>query len=138
YCDERDLPVRDCGKLIVALDSSQIAGLRELERRATANGVPGLRWVEGDELGEIEPHAAGVAGLHSPSTGITDYRAIAGAFADDVRAANGELRLSTEVTGIRVARGRALVDTDGDTFEFDRLAVCAGLYSDRLPRPPGD
>ena len=138
YCEERDLPVRECGKLIVALDSSQIEGLRELERRATANNVPGLRWIEGDELPEIEPHAAGVAGLHSPSTAITDYRAIAGAFADDVRAANGELRLSTEVTGIRVARGRAIVDADGDTVEFDRLVVCAGLYSDRLARLAGD
>ncbi len=64
YCEERSLPVRECGKLIVALDSSQVDGLRELERRATANGVPRLR-VEGDELREIEPHAAGVAGLHS-------------------------------------------------------------------------
>ena len=77
YCAERGLPLRECGKLVVALDESELERLRELERRAKANGAPGVRWVERDELREIEPHAAGIAGVHSPTTAITDYVAIA-------------------------------------------------------------
>ena len=140
YCAERGLSLRECGKLVVALDASELERLRELERRATANGVPGLRWVEGDELREIEPHAAGIAGVHSPSTAITDYTAIAHALADDVRAANGEILLSAEVTAIRRAGtpARARVETGEQTFEFDRLIVCAGLQSDRVSRLAGD
>jgi (S)-2-hydroxyglutarate dehydrogenase len=138
YCADRNLPLEECGKLVVALDAAEVERLRALERRATANGVPGLRWVEGDELREIEPHAAGVAGLHSPSTAITDYRLITRSFADDLRAAAGDVLLSAEVTGIGRTRGAARVEVHGESFEFDRIVVCAGLQSDRVARLAGD
>jgi L-2-hydroxyglutarate oxidase LhgO len=138
YCSERGLPYEECGKLVVAVDGTEVERLRELERRGTANGVHGLRWVEGDELRELEPHAAAVAGLHSPTTAITDYGAIARSFADDVRAAGGEIRLSTAVTAIGVQDGRAAVVAAGETFIFDRLVICAGLHSDRVARLAGD
>ena len=58
YVADRSLPYEACGKLVVALDESELDRLRELERRAAANGVPGVRWVNGDELLTLEPHAA--------------------------------------------------------------------------------
>ncbi len=48
YCAEHDIPYEECGKLVVAVDESEVERLRELERRAEANGVPGVRWLEGD------------------------------------------------------------------------------------------
>lgn len=138
YCDERAIPVEECGKLVVALDEGELDRLCELERRAAANGVPGLRWVEGDELREIEPHAAGIAGLHSPTTAITDYPAIARAFADDIRASGGQILFSAPATAISVVDGHARVETPVDMFEFDRLVICAGLQSDRVARLAGD
>ena len=138
YCAARGLPFETCGKLVVALDRSELDRLRELERRATANGVPGLRWVEGDALREIEPNAAGIAGLHSPTPAITAYRAVASAYADDVRAAGGEVRLGNEVTAIRIAAGKVRVRAGDDELEVDRLVLCAGLQSDRVARLAGD
>jgi (S)-2-hydroxyglutarate dehydrogenase len=138
YCAERELPFRRCGKLVVALDESELDRLRELERRGRANGVPELRWLSGDELREVEPHAAGIAGLHSPTTGIADYRAVAEALAEDVRAAGGALHLGTEVTAIRVAGAEARVTAGGESLAFDRLILCAGLQSDRVARLAGD
>jgi L-2-hydroxyglutarate oxidase LhgO len=128
YCEERSIPVEACGKLVVARDAGEVERLDELERRGRANGVPGLRRVEGDELWRIEPHAAGVAGLHSPTTGITDYRAIAHAFADDVRAAGGTIVLSATVTGIELAR-TARVRTSLDCDEPEpRIVPFRGEY----------
>lgn len=138
YCDERGIPVESCGKLVVALDEQELERLRELERRAAANGVPGMRWVERDELREIEPHAAGIAGLHSPTTAITDYGAVARALADDVRDAGGSILLGAEVRSIAALPARAQVRTADDGFEFDLLVICAGLQSDRLARLAGD
>ena len=135
YCRERALPYVECGKLVVALDESELGRLDELERRARANGVPGIRRLAAAELREIEPHAAGIAGLHSPTTAITDYRAVAGAFADDVRAAGGTIRLGTEVRTI--VRHGSSVRVDGE-LEFDLLVICAGLHGDRLARAAGD
>jgi L-2-hydroxyglutarate oxidase LhgO len=136
YCEEKSIPLVECGKLVVALDESELPRLHELERRGRANGVPGLRRLDGPEaLREIEPHAAGVAGLHSPTTGFTDYRAVAAAFADDVRARGGTVLLSTPVRTI--ARNGATVRVNGE-HELDLLVLCAGLQSDRLARAAGD
>ena len=138
YCGERGIPFSECGKLVVALDAGEVEKLRELERRATENGVPGLRRLNRDELREVEPHAAGIAGLHSPTTAITDYPAVARAFAGDVEKAGGTVVLGTEVSGIAVAGRTARVTAAGEVFEFDRLVLCAGLHSDRLARLAGD
>ena len=137
YCESRDLPLRACGKLVVALDPSEVARLRELERRARANGVPDLRWLESDALREVEPNAAGIAALHSPTTAITDYRAIAASFADDVREAGGSVLLGAEVKTL-FAASTVRVGTRDDELEFDRLVLCAGLQADRLARLAGD
>ena len=77
YCDERGIPYQRCGKLIVAKDASEVPALDELERRATENGVPGLRRLTGDQIAEVEPHCVGEAALHSPNTGIVDFAAVA-------------------------------------------------------------
>ena len=138
YCDERGIPIEDCGKLVVALDATELDRLRELERRAAANGVPGVRWLERDELREIEPHASGVAGLHSPTTAITDYRAVAAAFADDVRAAGGSVVCGAAVRRITPGQASVRVETEEDTFDLDLLILCAGLQSDRVARLAGD
>ena len=85
YCQERGIPARQDGKLIVALSEEERPRLDELERRGRANGVPGLRRLRPEEIAEIEPHVRGVDALHSPATAVVDFRAVAEAFADDVR-----------------------------------------------------
>jgi L-2-hydroxyglutarate oxidase LhgO len=140
YCEERDLPYDECGKLVVALDDSEIEPLRAIEKRAQANSVPGLRWLDGGQLTEVEPHAAGIAALHSPHTAIVDFVAVAHALAADVTAAGGQVHLNCPVTGIVSSREGIRVEIDGldDGWEFDRLVICAGLYADRLARQVGD
>lgn len=134
YCAERGLPYDECGKLVVAVDPAELGRFDALERTARENGVPGLVRVDGTGITDIEPAAAGLVALHSPATAITDYPAVARAYADDVVAAGGEVMLSTEVTGIRRGVGGIAVATSGRPLRFDRLVVCAGLQSDRVSR----
>jgi L-2-hydroxyglutarate oxidase LhgO len=138
YCQEKGLPYDECGKLVVAIDDSERPALERIRERATANGVPDLRWLGGDELREIEPHGAGVAALHSPRTAITDFVRVAEAYADDVRAAGGVIRLGFRVTGIRQVAGRVEVRSAREALRFDRLVVCAGLQSDVVATWAGD
>src|SRR5208282_1352056 len=77
YCEARGIPHERCGKVIVALADSELGRLEELERRARANRVPGVRRVDADGLQQLEPHARGIAALHSPASGIVDFRAVA-------------------------------------------------------------
>lgn len=134
YCAARGLPYVECGKLVVAVEPSELGRLAALERTATDNGVPGLRRLDAAAIAEIEPHAAGLAALHSPVTAITDFARVAEALADDVRAADGEVRLATRVTGLRRRAGGVDVTTDHGTYRVDRLVVCAGLQADRIAR----
>jgi L-2-hydroxyglutarate oxidase LhgO len=137
FCTERGLPYQEIGKVVVARIPDELPRLRAIEERATANGVPGLRWLDPAGLAELEPHVRGAGALHSPSTAITDYRAVARALADDVRAAGGRVLLGHEVTGIERTGARVTVRA-GAEFVFDRLISCAGLQADRVAALAGD
>ena len=90
YCAEHELPYDECGKLVVAVDPSEMARFDALEQTARANGVPGLARVDAAGITDIEPHATGLAALHSPETAITDFVAIARAIAGEIEAAGGQ------------------------------------------------
>ena len=139
YCEQRGIAYEECGKLIVARDPDELDRLDEIERRATANGVPGLRRLSPSQMVEIEPYVRGVSALHSPQTAIVDFPAVARAYADDVRAAGGQVRLGFEVAGIDRRGDEVRVRSDaGEELAFDRLVVCGGLHSDRLAQMAGE
>lgn len=137
FCAEKGLPYREVGKLVVAVDESELPALDELEQRSRANGVPGLRRVDAAGIRELEPHAAGVAGIHSPTTAIVDYTAITEAMANDVIAAGGRVLLDHEVTAIEREPGGIRVVTSGGEYLIDRLIACAGLQSDVVAKMVG-
>lgn len=131
YCAEKGLPYREVGKLVVAVDDSELPALAEIERRSIMNGVPDLARVDDrGRLHDIEPHVAGVAAVHSPHTAVVDYAAITEAMAQDVRADGGSILLQSEVTAIRKATAGVHVTTRMSEHVFDRLIVAAGLHSD--------
>ncbi|MBB3043038.1 L-2-hydroxyglutarate oxidase [Nocardioides soli] len=132
YCAEHGLPYDECGKLVVAVDADELGRFAALEQTARSNGVPGLRRVDGAGIAEIEPHATGVAALHSPHTAITDYVAIAERIAAEIESAGGRILLSTTVTGAVRGVGGIDVLCGGERHRVDRLVVCGGLESDRL------
>ena len=116
YCAERGIANEECGKVILATDSSELAGLDELERRGKANGVPGLRRIDAAGIEQIEPHARGIAGLHSPSTGVVDFPAVARSYARDVLEAGGAIARRCEVTDVDIkTRSLLLVHAGGTT-----------------------
>lgn len=132
YCDEHGIAYAKGGKLIVATDEGELAGLNELERRGRANGVEGLRRLGVDEIREVESEAAGVAALHSPNTGLVDFLAVAESYAADVARAGGTIHLDAGVAEVEHQLGAIrLRHAEGSTRA--RTAVfCAGLWSDRL------
>ena len=140
YCLERGLPYEEIGKLVVARNAGEVDRLRNIRDRAAANGVPDVRWLSRGELAELEPAVVGEAALLSPSN--RDRRLRRGstrAYAADVRAAGGTLRLGFEVSriarrGIKPPSARRTVNGSSRTG----LVICAGLHSDRVARLAGD
>lgn len=137
YCEAKGIPTEACGKVVVAVDESELGRLEELHRRSVANGVDGVRLIDAAELRDLEPHCVGVRALVSPGAGIVDYRQVASAYADDVRAAGGEIRTGAAVGGIRRDGPAAVLITSAGDFRAARVVACAGLHSDRLARLSG-
>ena len=133
FCAEHGIAHRVSGKVVVAVDESELARLDELERRGNANGVAGMRRLDPDGIRAIEPHAVGVAGLHVPTTGVTDYVEVSRALAAEVVERGGVVEWGREVAAVDDADGRGTVTLhDGDRVGANRVVVCAGVQSDRL------
>jgi L-2-hydroxyglutarate oxidase LhgO len=138
FATEHEIPFERCGKLVVALDASELERFEGLRQRAEANGVPDLEVVGPERMREIEPHAAGIKALWSPTTGIIDYRRVALAIADEVRARGGVIHTSRAVTDITERSSEQVLATaTGDVVARDVIA-CAGLQADRLAAMTGD
>jgi L-2-hydroxyglutarate oxidase LhgO len=138
FCEEHAIPIERTGKLVVALDETELERFAALKERAIANGVDGLEEVGPERLREIEPHAAGIKALWSPGTGIVDFRRVAAAYADEVRVRGGVIETSREVTSItRQGDDMVLGTTLGDLVAR-RVIACAGLWADRVAAMTGE
>ncbi|GLP73440.1 hydroxyglutarate oxidase [Mycobacterium antarcticum] len=136
FCASHGIAFDECGKLIVATSTAELARLTALEERAAVNGIT-CRRVGPDELAELEPNVTGLGALHLPRTGIVDYRLIAHRLADAVRAAGGQVHTDQRVVAIRETAASVAISTKSTTVTCDRLVVCAGLQADRLAELAG-
>src|SRR5664280_2125378 len=132
FCADNGIRVDSVGKLVVALNEAERDGLAEIERRALANRVSDVVMLDGPGLRRIEPEVAGVAAVHSPSTAIVDFVAVAGALAADIAARGGIVRLGAEVLDVRQGPAGVAVATPAGEMTADRMVVCGGLQSARL------
>lgn len=137
YCREKNIPHEICGKVVVAVDASEVPRLDELEARGKANGLTGLRRLDRAGLLEIEPHAAGQAALHVPEEGIVDYAAVCQALQADLLAMGGRVVTGATVTGLSETPDGWRAETGVADFAGDFLINCAGLQSDRVCRLAG-
>ena len=138
FCREHAVPFALSGKVIVAANEAERGRLDELQRRGEANGVPGLRLLDRAALREIEPHAEGVAALHSPTSGVVRFREVAATLRRLFETAGGRVEIGARVLGFsRSDGGTRILTTRGD-FACRRLVTCAGLHADRVARLAGD
>jgi L-2-hydroxyglutarate oxidase len=133
-CAEEGIAHERCGKLVVATSPEELPRLEELERRGRANGLSGLRRLASAEIRDVEPHAAGIAGLHVPETGIVDYQAVARVYARRTEESGGTVLTGARVEGVRRNGSGLVVETPRGAVACALLVNCAGLQSDRLAR----
>jgi L-2-hydroxyglutarate oxidase len=131
FCREHSLPVEQCGKLIVATNKTESSRLKDLFARCLKNGL-NPQWVEGTELGLMEPRIVGQNAIVVRSSGITDYPAIARAMARIIEARGGKILLGHRVIDMREELDGVIVETEQQTLRARFAVVCGGLMADRL------
>lgn len=137
FCTEHGIAHQRCGKVVVAVDESELPALEELERRGQANGLDGLQRLSASELNKHEPHVHGIAGLFVPQTGIVDYVRVTQKLAELFQARGGVIHLKTPVTQIHQEQDDYLIHSGHKTFKTHSLVNCAGLHADRVARSAG-
>lgn len=136
FCAAHDVPIRRCGKLIVATSDREMAGVERLMRRAMANGVE-AREVDAARIAEIEPHARSVGGIHVPEAGVVDFGRVCSALAGQLAKNGGKIALHAAAVRAREEDGHVVVETSKGSVGASYLIACAGLESDRFARASG-
>lgn len=137
FCAQHGVPYEVCGKVVVATEPEELPRLQNLLERGRANGLEGLQLLNAEQIRELEPHAAGLAGLRVPQEGIVDYPAVADVMVSEIRNRGGEVFFSSEVRELRNGNAWRIRTVSGD-HEADFLINCAGLHCDRVSRMAGN
>jgi len=134
FCEENNIPYEKCGKIVVAVNESELDPLNMLYERGIANGLKGLKKLNAGELKEYEPNVSGTAGLFVPQTGIVDYKKVTKVYAAKVKDKNGEIRLNCKFLSVKKSVNELIVLTNLGELKTKFLVNCGGLYSDRIAK----
>jgi len=143
FCQEKGIPYELCGKVIVALDESELPRLMDIYNRGLTNGVQGLELIGPERLRELEPYATGIKAIYSPNTGIVDWAKVARAYAEEVMAQGGEIVTDSAVYALTSSNNRTMISVrQSNKVEFeleaDNIITCGGLQSDLLANMSGE
>ena len=137
FCEQHSVSFEQCGKIVVATEEEEVPRLHALLDRGKANGLEGLQLLAPEGIREIEPYAAGLAGIRVPQEGIVDFSAVAKALTCEIEARGGEVQFSSEVVKLEDKNGWRIQTNSGD-YEAEYLINCAGLHCDRVSRMAGN
>jgi L-2-hydroxyglutarate oxidase LhgO len=137
FCDTHRVPRRRVGKLIVATNDAEAAKITHIYEQGLANGVEGMRLLDGPTARRLEPNLRCSAAVLSTETGIIDTHALMLALLGDIEDNGGALAIHTPIERIRRTGGRWAVGFGGatpDTIIVDAVVNCAGLDAQALAR----
>lgn len=140
YCDEKKIPYKKVGKLIVAVDHEEVDRLNELFDRGIKNGVKDMVLVEANEISKYEPKCVGLKAIWSPHTGIVDWAQVNLSFGKDFESLGGKIYTQFEAKRFQLEGNSdeklvKIVDKSGNKEITARYVVtAAGLQADRIAR----
>ena len=136
FCEANEIPFDICGKVIVAVDETELPALEKIYQRGQQTGVQ-CSMIEQERLKELEPHVAGVRAIHVPESGIVNYRAVCERLAELLKEKEHQIALNSRVHKITTSSDKRIVHASTDDFETDLVINCAGLHCDRVSRLGG-
>lgn len=128
-----------CGKVVVATHESELPYLDKIFNTGQQNDVRGIEKINGDQIREIEPFCAGIAGIWVPVTGIIDYPGVVYKLAELLENMNAGSKALTgqKVVAVNQSSESSEVITEKGKFRGKKLIFCGGLHSDRLAKADG-
>ena len=133
FCQKHSIAHEVCGKVIIATETAQLPLLENLYQRGLENNLK-ISKLSVEEVQEIEPNVACIAGIQVSTTGIVNYKQVSDKYVELLKAQGGELCLNTKVKRISSSGANQVLETNNGTFETRFTINCAGLFSDRIAK----
>lgn len=130
FCIEHNIPHEICGKLVVSTNEEESIKLNELFDRGTKNGLKNLKRLNRQEMLEIEPNVGGIESIYVPQEGIVDYKKVIDKLSEIITNNGHAIKLNSKVINIEKNK----VHTANNSYDYDILINCTGLYSDRISK----
>ncbi len=131
---ELDVPFNPCGSLVVCREGEDQGMLKELYDQGIANGVEGLRIIDGEEAHAMEPNLADdvTAALWAPGAGVICPFLLNIAYAENACENGVEFRFDTEVLKIEKMDGGYRLITENGPIETKVVVNAAGVHADQF------
>jgi L-2-hydroxyglutarate oxidase LhgO len=137
YCQARGVAWKPIGKIVVAVESSEVAQLGHIKEQSAANGVDDLTWLSAAEVRELEPAVTCTQALAVPSTGLVDSHGLMRSFLAEAQAAGADIVLASPVVGGTVGSDGIELDIGGSDpgrFTFRTVVNAAGYFAPSVAR----
>lgn len=128
-----------CGKVVVATDQSELPHMDRIFNTGLENGIEGIEKITGEQVREIEPECAAIAGINVPVTGIIDFVGATNKFAEVAQGINSasDVKLGEEFISMEQGVTENKLQTSKNTYTAKHTIFCGGLQSDRLAKQDG-
>ncbi len=129
-----NIPHDVCGKVVVATREDELPFMEKIFDRGLQNGIEGIEKISGEQVREIEPYCAAIAGIHVPCTGIIDFPAVVRKLAELLQGMQSESHIALNHHVIQISRSseEVIVHTNQGDYLGKQVIFCGGLHSDRL------
>lgn len=140
FCAKHNIPVENCGKLLVATNAVELERMQALFERCQQNELD-VALLDAAQLKLAEPNITGLGAIYVKTTSIVNYRLVTEKMAEEFKALGGEVCLSTEVVGLNETEQEISVQCrykgSPITFHSQFLVSCSGLMADRMTKMLG-
>ena len=140
FCEKHQIPVENCGKLLVATSPLEMERMQALYERCEVNKID-VELLNAQQLKQAEPNIVGLGAIRVKTTSIVNYRLVTEKMAQEFVRAGGELSLETEVTAMTETPESIQIQSvrKGKPVSFTgRFVVsCSGLMADRVTKMLG-
>ena len=140
FCAEHDIPVENCGKLLVATNEQEVERMNALYERCHVNGID-VKLLDEVQLKLAEPNITGLGAIYVKTTSIVDYRLVTEQMAEEFKKLGGQISLRTKVVAAEEKDEEVQLTciSDGQTMQLNTkfLVTCSGLMADRMTKMMG-
>jgi len=135
YCEDNNLKINRCQKVVVANDEVELKSLEELYSRGLKNGVD-VKLISEKELNEKFTNVKTYKqALYSPSTSTVDPTEISLFMKEELKANGVEFKFNEAYS--KNFKNNKILTSQGNEILAKKIINCSGLYADKIAKDFG-